>query len=266
MKKIRIADIDIGQGQPVFVAGPCVIEDRSMVEKTAGFLRGMRDSGRKIIMKLSYDKANRTSIDSFRGPGIKKGMDIISGIKKEYGLPVLVDVHCRADLELVAGTADCIQIPAFLCRQTDLLVEAGKTGRVVNIKKGQFMSPWAMSLQAEKVLKATGAQVILTERGTSFGYGDLVVDMRSLIIMRERGYPVLYDATHSQQSPPAGHGAGETSGKREFIIPLAKAARSVGADGIYCEIHPDPANAKSDRDTQLDFGEFENLVDEVSKM
>lgn len=264
MSKVKIRDVEIGGGkEPVFVAGQCVIEDFDMLEETAQFLDSLKKKN-KIIMKFSYDKANRTSLDSFRGPGLEKGIEMISRIKDKYSLPILVDVHCKNDVKRVSEVADCIQIPAFLCRQTDLLVAAARTGKPVNIKKGQFMSPWAMSLQAEKILKNSNTQIILTERGTSFGYGELIVDIRSILIMKENGYPVLFDATHSQQQPPT-EGI-TTSGRKKFIIPLARAAVAVGVDGIYCEIHPEPENAKSDRETQLCFDEFEELLHEVSKV
>lgn len=265
-EKVKIRDIELGVGsETVFVAGPCVIENYEMLNETAEFLWNIKKSrGKKIIMKISYDKANRTSLNSFRGPGLEKGLEMASRIKEKYEIPILIDVHCKNEVSKVAEICDCIQIPAFLCRQTDLLIEAGRSGKPVNIKKGQFMSPWAMGLQARKVSQTSDAQVILTERGTSFGYGELVVDMRSIIIMKNAGYPVLFDATHSQQQPATDK---ETAGgRKEFILPLAKAAMSVGADGIYCEVHPHPENAGSDKDTQLSFKEFERLIDELSKM
>lgn len=262
---VKIKDINIGDnGKPVFIAGPCVIENREMVMEIADFLKGLSLKN-KIIFKLSYDKANRTSIDSFRGPGLIDGIKIIREVKNKYDLPLLVDIHCKEDALKVADVADCIQIPAFLCRQTDLLLYAAKTGKPVNIKKGQFMSPWAMTHQVEKIKDIAENKVLLTERGTSFGYNELIVDMRSIIIMKRTGYPVIFDATHSQQQPPAESGS-NTKGRKEFIVPLAKAATAVGADGIYAEIHPDPRNAKSDKETQLTFSEFKELVDEVSGM
>lgn len=265
-EKVMIRNIRIGDGyEPVFIAGPCVIENISMLEETADFLEGLNRFC-KVIMKISYDKANRTSGGSFRGPGLEKGIKMIAKVRDKYELPILVDVHCRNDIKQISDYCDVIQIPAFLCRQTDLLIEAAKTGMPVNIKKGQFMSPWSMHCQVEKITKLfPDAKVILTERGTSFGYGELIVDFRSIIIMKQEGTPVFFDATHSQQCPPAGSNK-TTAGRKEFIIPLAKAARSVGADGIYCEIHPNPELAKSDRETQLSFSEFEVLVNEVSKM
>ncbi len=264
--EIKIGDAIAGDGNKIIVAGPCVIEDFSMLEKTAAFLKDIA-SKRKIpvVLKASYDKANRTSVSAFRGPGIEKGLEMIAAVKKKLSLPVLVDIHCRQEAVLAAKVADCLQIPAFLCRQTDLLASAGKTGLPVNIKKGQFISPRAMRLQGEKALEAGSGGVIFTERGTSFGYNDLIVDMRSIVIMKETGGGVFFDVTHSQQSPPSGTDTG-TSGSRKFTIPLCCAALAAGADGIYAEVHPCPSEAKSDRDTQLSFREFEGLVDAVSEM
>ena len=260
---VKIKDIEIGDGaEIIFIAGPCVIEGYDMFKETAQYLKSFKD--KKIILKASYDKANRTSVHSFRGPGIDDGLKIIRKVVEEFDMPVIVDVHCKGDVGVVSDVCDSIQIPAFLCRQTDLLQEAGYSGKPVNIKKGQFMSPWAMALQVEKVRSTQNKNVLLTERGTSFGYGELVVDMRSIPIMKKLNCPVLFDASHSQQQPPGSQSA--TGGRKEFIIPLAKAAVAAGADGIYCEVHPSPKDAKSDRDTQLSFKEFEELLGEVSKM
>ncbi|MDA3792591.1 MAG: 3-deoxy-8-phosphooctulonate synthase [Elusimicrobia bacterium] len=265
-KKTKIKNIDVSSSERLFfIAGPCVIENYDMLRETADFLKELaRKKGLDIIFKASYDKANRSSLSSFRGPGIKDGLSMLEKIKKETGLPLLVDVHSVAEVSKAAEVADCLQIPAFLCRQTDLLVAAGSTGLPVNIKKGQFMSPRAMNLQAQKVQKSGSSGVILTERGTTFGYGDLVVDMRSLIVMKKNGYPVIYDATHSQQQPAT---ADETTGgRKEFIVPLARAAAATGVNGIYTEVHPSPLNALSDRETQLNFKEYEELTDEVSRV
>jgi len=265
IQKAKIKDIVIGSGKPVFIAGPCVIEDYAMAVESAEFLQDFSKKKKiKAVFKLSYDKANRTSVSSYRGPGKEEGLKLIAKVRKKISMPVLVDIHCSCDAGEVAKVCDCIQIPAFLSRQTDILTAAGKTGKAVNIKKGQFLSPWAMKFQAEKVKAAGNENVFLTERGTAFGYGELVVDMRSIVIMRESGFPVVFDASHSQQKPPAGEKS--SGGSREYVLPLSKAAIAAGADGIYCEIHPDPENAKSDADTQLSFKEFEVLVNEVSKM
>ncbi|MGM0569060.1 MAG: 3-deoxy-8-phosphooctulonate synthase [Elusimicrobiota bacterium] len=252
----------LSEERPVFVAGPCVIENFSMLKKTALFLDGIARSRKKnIVFKASYDKANRTSGDSFRGPGLKKGLQMLAEIKKEIELPILVDIHCSSHARAAAEVADCLQIPAFLCRQTDLIKSAASTGAAVNIKKGQFMSPYSMKLQAEKALSSGNGQVIFTERGTVFGYGDLVVDMRAIVIMKEFGFPVLFDVTHSLQKPSSG--TRSSGGDRRFLFPMSRAAMACGADGIYAEVHPDPDRAKSDRKTQIDFNCFERMLDEV---
>ncbi len=265
-EKIKIGDVTAGGKNKVIVAGPCIIEDFSMLEKTAGFISEIASkSGHEFVFKASYDKANRTSASAFRGPGMKKGLEMIAAVKEKFSLPVLVDIHCSQEAAAAAEIADCLQIPAFLCRQTDLISAAGKTGLPVNIKKGQFMSPGSMKLQGEKALRAGSSGIIFTERGTSFGYNDLIVDMRSIVIMKESGGAVFFDVTHSQQKPPSGEDAG-SSGSRKFTIPLCRAAIAAGADGIYAELHPCPPEAKSDRDTQLSFREFEELVNAVSEM
>ncbi|MEA3506024.1 MAG: 3-deoxy-8-phosphooctulonate synthase [Elusimicrobiota bacterium] len=265
-KNFRIGNIEIKPGRRTFyIAGPCVIENYEMMKETALFLKEFSEKkGIDIIFKSSYDKANRSSLSSFRGPGISEGLSMIEKIKNEIKLPVLIDVHTPGEVKEAAFVADCLQIPAFLCRQTDLLIAAGVARLPVNIKKGQFMSPEAMELQARKSEKSGSPGIMLTERGTTFGYGDLVVDMRSLIVMKKEGRPVIYDATHSQQQPASGSKV--TGGRKEFIIPLAKAAAAVGVSGIYAEVHPDPDSALSDRDTQLSFKEFEELTREVSRV
>lgn len=264
MKPVKIGGLPVGSGGPAFIAGPCVIESRELVYEIAEFLSGLAGRGYKIIMKLSYDKANRTSVSSFRGPGIDEGMSIISDVKKRWSLPVITDVHSAEEALQAGDTADAIQIPAFLCRQTSLIQAAGKTGLPVNIKKGQFMSPYSMPHQADKALSAGASGVIFTERGSFFGYGDLVVDMRGIVVMRKAGYPVIFDATHSQQKPASSEE--ETGGGREFVLPMVRSALAAGADGVFSEIHPRPDEALSDRDTQLNFGLFEELLNEVSQM
>ena len=222
------------------IAGPCVIESEEHVHFLA---QEIRKHVGEFIFKASFDKANRSSVRSYRGPGLKEGLRILAGLKRA-GLAVLTDVHETSQVEAVAEVADIIQIPAFLCRQTDLLVEAGRTGRTVNIKKGQFVSPHDMRHAVEKVASTGNNKIILTERGTTFGYNNLVVDMRGLVIMRELGYPVVFDATHSVQTPS---GLGSVSGGQpEFIEPLARAAVAVGVDGVFVEVHEEPARAKSD--------------------
>ena len=224
----------------VLIAGPCVIESEEHVHRMA---RGIRDAVGEFVFKASFDKANRSSAGAYRGPGLEDGMRILEGVKAE-GYPILTDIHEAAQAEPAARVADILQIPAFLCRQTDLLVAAGQTGRIINIKKGQFVAPHDIHLAAEKVASTGNNQVVLTERGSSFGYNNLVVDMRGLKIMRDSGWPVVFDATHSVQLPGA---AGATSGGQpEFIGPLARAAVAVGIDGVFVEVHDDPAKALSD--------------------
>lgn len=231
--------------KPFFIAGPCIIESKEMTCEIAEELKSVFSRlGMPFIFKASYDKANRTSIKSFRGPGIDRGLQILRYIKKKLGVPVITDVHCTHDVEKVASVADIIQIPAFLCRQTDLIISAAKTGKIVNVKKGQFLSPYDMQNVVEKIKSAGNNRIILTERGTSFGYNNLVVDMRSIVVMKKFGFPVVFDATHSVQIP--GGLGNATGGQSEFIVPLARAALAAGADGIFMEVHPDPDRALSD--------------------
>jgi 2-dehydro-3-deoxyphosphooctonate aldolase (KDO 8-P synthase) len=231
-----------GSGQPlVLIAGPCVIESEEHVHCMA---HGIRDAiGGPFVFKASFDKANRTSASAYRGPGLREGLRILAGVKAE-GFPILTDIHEAAQAEQAAEVADILQIPAFLCRQTDLLVAAGRTGRIVNIKKGQFVAPHDIARAAEKVAGTGNAQVILTERGSSFGYNNLVVDMRGLKIMRDAGWPVVFDATHSVQLP--GGAGSASSGQPEFIEPLARAAVAVGVNGVFVETHDAPEKALSD--------------------
>jgi len=236
--------VHVGAGQLFLIAGPCVIESEAHVWKMADAIqRTTSDLGIPYIFKASFDKANRTSVKSFRGPGLLEGTRILGRLAKETGLAVLTDVHEPAQCEVVAEAADVLQIPAFLCRQTDLLVAAGKTGRAVNIKKGQFVAPWDMAHPVEKVRSTGNERVFLTERGASFGYNNLVVDFRSLAIMREMT-PVVFDGTHSVQQPSAANGV--SGGQPEFIPLLARAAVAAGVDGLFLEVHDDPAHAKSD--------------------
>ena len=228
-----------------FILGPCVIESEELNLSVAEYLSELSQKyGFPIIYKSSFDKANRTSVSSYRGPGIERGLEILKMVKEETGLPVLTDVHETWQVEKVAEVVDIIQIPAFLCRQTDLLLEVGRSGKIVNIKKGQFMAPEDMKYQVEKIYSTGNEKVMVTERGTTFGYHNLVVDFRSILIMREFGIPVVFDATHSVQRP--GGGGGKSSGNREFAFPLARAAVAVGADAIFMEVHPDPEKAFSD--------------------
>ncbi|MGP8244099.1 MAG: 3-deoxy-8-phosphooctulonate synthase [Bryobacteraceae bacterium] len=229
------------EGRPlVLIAGPCVIESEAHVHLLA---HGIRQAVGDFVFKASFDKANRTSADAYRGPGLREGLRILAGVKAE-GFPILTDIHEPAQAEAAAEVADILQIPAFLCRQTDLLKAAGRTGRIVNIKKGQFVAPHDIHRAAEKVASTGNARVLLTERGSSFGYNNLVVDMRGLKIMRDSGWPVVFDATHSVQLPG---GAGKaSSGQPEFIEPLARAAVAVGVNGIFVETHEAPERALSD--------------------
>jgi len=242
-----------------FIAGPCVIEDEKMVIETGEELRKIsRECNIPIIFKASYDKANRTSIHSYRGPGIEKGLPILEKVKALTGLPILSDIHHPEEADQVKDVLDIIQIPAFLCRQTDLVVAAARTGKGVNIKKGQFLSPYEMIHIIQKIESTGNTNIFLTERGTFFGYNNLVVDMRSIPVMKSYGYPVIYDATHSVQLPG---GAGNASGgQREFILPLARAAVAAGCDGIFMEVHPDPQKALSDRYTQIPLQEVRDIV------
>ena len=247
------------------IAGPCVIEDEETPLRVAEFLRDIRDTiGIPTIFKSSYDKANRTSSGSFRGPGIKRGLEIIRRVKEATGLPVLSDVHRIAELKQALEVLDVIQIPAFLCRQTDLIVSAARLGLPVNIKKGQFISPQEMRPITEKVTSTGNRRILITERGTFFGYNNLVVDMRSIIIMKEFGFPVVFDATHSVQLP-GGRGT-SSGGQREFVGPLAMAAVGAGADGVFMEIHPDPDNALCDGPNSLPLGDVRPLLKRLIDM
>lgn len=260
MKTIPVGKLKLaGNGAPLFViAGPCVIENESLVMKTAESLAATcADLGLPFIFKSSFDKANRTAGDSFRGPGLKRGLAILAKVKKRLGVPVLTDVHEVAQCKPAAEVCDVLQIPAFLCRQTDLILAAAKTGRCVNVKKGQFLAPWDMKHAIAKVESAGGRSIILTERGSSFGYGNLVVDMRSLAIMREFGWPVVFDATHSVQMPGTGR---VTGGDRRMAPVLARAAVAAGCDGVFIETHPKPNTAQSDAANQIALHDIPTLL------
>ena len=247
----KVGDVTIGDGGLFLIAGPCVIESEAhalkMAECIAGVTRALKIP---YIFKASYDKANRTSVKSYRGPGLKEGLKILRKVAEAVHVPVLTDVHDAHDVAAVAEYVDVVQIPAFLCRQTDLLIAAAKSGRAVNIKKGQFVSPWDMRHAVEKVRESGNERVLLTERGSSFGYNNLVVDMRSLPIMRKFA-PVVFDATHSVQLPSAGNDA-QSGGQPEFIPILARAAVAAGVDGVFVEVHDNPAAALSDGANALD--------------
>ena len=262
MNKIKISEnVTIGSGLTL-IGGPCMAESMEICRSVAGYLKTLcAELGIQYIFKASYDKANRSSVSSVRGPGMKEGLEMLAEITRAFNLPVITDIHETIEAEAVAGITDLIQIPAFLCRQTDLLIAAGNTGKPVNIKKGQFMAAEDMKGAIEKVRSTGNNQVMLTERGTSFGYHNLVVDMRSLAIMREMEVPVVFDATHSVQLPG---GLGNVSGgQRQFIRPLARAAAAVGIDVLFAEVHPDPANAMSDGPNSLCFEDIRTVLTEV---
>jgi len=249
----------------LLISGPCVVESRSVTFRTCESLKKI--TGRlkiPFIFKSSYIKANRTSTRSFRTVGIDEALKILSEVKKEFKVPVLTDIHSAAEIPAAAEVADVLQIPAFLSRQTELLEAAGRSGRIVNIKKGQFLAPEDMSYQAEKVAATGNSKIFLTERGTTFGYHNLVVDMRSLVIMKKSGYPVIFDATHSVQMPSKENGV--SGGVPEFIPPLARAAAAAGVDGFFIETHPEPKKALSDAGSMMKLGEMEYLLKQLSKI
>jgi len=252
--------VTAGGDRLFLIAGPCVIESRDSALHHADRLRAIAEQKRVgLVYKSSYDKANRTSHKSFRGIGRDEGLAILAEVRSESGLPVLTDVHESTEVPAVAEVVDVLQIPAFLCRQTDLIVAAAASGKTVNIKKGQFLAPWDMEHVLAKARTAGGKRVMLTERGTTFGYGNLVNDFRGLAIMGEWGAPVVFDATHSVQLP--GAGAGVSSGERRFIAPLARAAVAVGVDGVFMEVHEDPARALSDGPNSLPLADMPALID-----
>jgi 2-dehydro-3-deoxyphosphooctonate aldolase (KDO 8-P synthase) len=261
-----IGNISFGAKAPLFlIAGPCVIESESHATSMAECLAKIASAVKvPLIFKASYDKANRSSVSSYRGPGLKEGLRILGGIKKKTGLPILTDVHEVSHVGPAAEVCDVLQIPAFLSRQTDLLVAVGKSGRVANIKKGQFLSPWDIANAAEKVAGTGNEKIILTERGSSFGYQNLVVDMRSFPIMRKLGYPVVFDVTHSVQLPG---GEGKSSGGQpEFIEPLARAGTAIGADGIFLEVHDNPAKALSDGTNALALEKLQPMLERILRI
>ena len=265
MKPIQIASVSIGDGRLFLIAGPCVIESEN---HAVGLARAIRDvairCGVPYIYKASYDKANRTSGLSFRGPGLDEGLRILRRIRDEVGVPILTDIHEPSQAAPAAEVADVLQIPAFLCRQTDLLVAAAHTGRVVNIKKGQFLAPAAMRYAIDKVVAAGNHRVIVTERGATFGYNNLVVDMRAFPILRSFGFPVVYDVTHSLQLP--GGGDGITAGQAEFIVPMASAGVATGIDGVFMEVHERPESAKSDAQNALRLDLLEPLLQRLLRI
>jgi len=263
VQEIDLGGVHGGGAHPHFlIAGPCVIESEQIVLDTAFQIAEIaKQVGFPFIFKSSYDKANRSSIHSFRGLGMENGLAILQKVKEKVQVPVLTDVHSVEEATQAGQVVDVLQIPAFLCRQTDLLVAAAKTGRVVNVKKGQFLSPWDMKNVVHKLVESGTKKIVLTERGASFGYNNLVVDMRSLPVMRGLGYPVVFDATHSVQLP--GGGGTKSSGQREFIAPLARAAAAAGCDGFFMEVHPDPDSALSDGPNMVPLDKLKELLQQL---
>jgi 2-dehydro-3-deoxyphosphooctonate aldolase (KDO 8-P synthase) len=263
VEKFSIGSLSVPDDRsPLFIAGPCVIESRAMAIQTAEELQRIsRQEGVRFIFKGSYRKANRTSGTTFTGIGDIEALEVLAEIRETFEMPVITDVHETKEVTLAARYVDVLQIPAFLCRQTELLVAAGESGLAVNIKKGQFMAPEDMALAAAKVVQTGNRRVMLTERGSSFGYHNLVVDFRGLAKMAESGYPVLYDATHSLQLPGAGQGV--SGGERQYVMPLARAAVAAGVDGLFFEIHPDPPKALSDATTQVALADFGIMVKQL---
>ena len=263
---VDIGSFKVGQGErPFLIAGPCVIESEQLAMETAGQIAEITKSlGIPYVFKSSFDKANRTSIKSFRGPGMEKGLEVLAKVKKQLGLPVLTDVHTEEQATEAGRVVDVLQIPAFLCRQTDLLIAAAKTGKVVNVKKGQFLSPLEMGHAVKKVEECGNRRIVLTERGSSFGYNNLIVDMRSFPILRSFGYPVVFDATHSVQLP--GGGGTKSSGQREFVEPLACAAAGAGVDGFFMEVHPNPDEALSDGPNMVPLHQLKSLLERVMRI
>ena len=258
-KSVKVGGFEIGAGKPLAViAGPCVIEGRDPALRHAEFLKNVADRiGLSFIYKSSYDKANRTSLSAYRGPGLEKGLEILREVKEKVGVPILTDVHDQEQIAAVKQVADILQIPAFLCRQTDFVVAVARSGNIINVKKGQFLAPWDIGYVVEKIVAAGNERVLLTERGVCFGYNNLVSDMRSLAILRNLGYPVVFDATHSLQLPG---GLGNASGgERRFIAPLARAGVAVGVDALFMEVHEDPDQALSDGPNSLPLREVEEL-------
>jgi len=263
---VEIGSFKVGQGQrPFLIAGPCVIENEQLAMETAGRIAEIAKSlEMPYVFKSSFDKANRTSIKSFRGPGLEKGLDVLAKVKKQVGVPILTDVHTEEQATEAGQVVDVLQIPAFLCRQTDLLIAAANTGKVVNVKKGQFLSPLEMANAVKKVEECGNRRIVLTERGSSFGYNNLVVDMRSFPILRGFGYPVVFDATHSVQLP--GGGGTKSSGQREFVEPLACAAAGAGVDGFFMEVHPNPDEALSDGPNMVPLHQLKTLLERVMRI
>jgi 2-dehydro-3-deoxyphosphooctonate aldolase (KDO 8-P synthase) len=266
MQEIDFGNFIIGKDKPLaLICGPCVIESEDQALFSAQFLKNLCNKYQiPLIYKSSYDKANRSSVHSFRGPGIDQGLFILERVKKEFDLPIVTDIHSPKEALSASQVCDILQIPAFLCRQTDLILAAGNTGKVIKVKKGQFMAPWDMKNVIEKIASTGNKKILLTDRGTSFGYNNLVSDMRSIPLMQDLGYPVCYDATHSVQLP-GGEGS-SSGGQREFVETLSKAAIAAGCDCLFLEAHPNPSEAKSDKNSQVPFDELEVLLQKLVRI
>ncbi|WP_321369912.1 3-deoxy-8-phosphooctulonate synthase [uncultured Desulfuromusa sp.] len=263
MRQVKVGPVSFGGSkQLVLIAGPCAIEDEDLTLRIAeGLKQTTHDLGCELIFKASYDKANRTSVTSFRGLGVERGLRVLERVSREFELPIISDVHDVSQVAAAADVLDILQIPAFLSRQTDLLVAAGQTGKPINLKKGQFLAPWDIEHGVSKIASTGNENILLTERGVSFGYNNLVVDMRSLVIMREMGYPVIFDATHSVQLP--GGAGGSSSGQRQYVGALSRAAAATGIDGLFWEVHEDPDRALCDGANSLPLGQVKMLLQQI---
>jgi 2-dehydro-3-deoxyphosphooctonate aldolase (KDO 8-P synthase) len=266
MQQVSVENIKIGDKNPiVLIAGPCVIESERNCLETAKKLKDIAQRiGIPFIFKSSFDKANRLSLDSYRGPGLKKGLEVLNKVKQKLKLPILSDIHCQREISEAKEVLDIIQIPAFLCRQTDIVLAAARTGKVINVKKGQFLAPWDILPIIKKIESVGNKSILITERGVSFGYNNLVSDLRSLSIMRQFGYPVIYDATHSIQLP-GGKGS-SSGGEREFVAGLSRAAVAFGCDGLFLEVHPDPDKALCDGPNMINLLELEKILKTIKKI
>lgn len=261
IKKIKLRDFEIGGDKLTILAGPCVIENENILEQTAYFLKNLTAKlNVNFVFKSSYDKANRSSLTSYRGPGLEKGLKMLKKIKQEFDVPIITDIHTPAEAQKASEVADILQIPAFLCRQTDLLTAASRTDKIINIKKGQFLAPHQMESIAKKVVDTGNDKVLITDRGTTFGYNNLVSDFRGISIIQEMGYPVVFDATHSVQLP--GGGGSCSSGERQFVPVLAKAAVAAGANALFFEVHPNPSEALCDGSNMINF----EMAEEIFKI
>ena len=263
MRPVNVGSVSFGGSkQLVLIAGPCAIEDENLTLRIAEGLKEITQTlGCELIFKASYDKANRTSVTSFRGLGVERGLRILERISNEFELPIISDIHDVSQVAAAADVLDILQIPAFLSRQTDLLVAAGQTGKPINLKKGQFLAPWDIEHGVNKIVSTGNEKILLTERGVSFGYNNLVVDMRSLVIMREMGYPVVFDATHSVQLP--GGAGGSSSGQRQYVGALSRAAAATGIDGLFWEVHEDPDRALCDGANSLPLAQVKELLQQI---